>query len=218
MWSAFARQIAAYAITRRGKKLFALVGALLLCFGTTLLIDMQLCASAGFSGVLALLAVAAWLSQHVKLKRRLRERQERMAEEAIRRAARARARSEQIVRSKAAVNGAFSNAARAASDAASGTARFFAGAAAEMAREVTDAYGDVTRSVSGALDGAAQVVAGGTASLKQTWRTTWRDALAYGLALFARASEAVQEPHALPERRLAPHVIPRIGLRTDLNA
>ena len=41
MWAAFVRQFAAYAITRRGKKLFALIGVLALCFGAALLIDMS---------------------------------------------------------------------------------------------------------------------------------------------------------------------------------
>jgi dolichol-phosphate mannosyltransferase len=60
MWAAFVRQFAAYALTRRGKKLFAFLGAMLLCFATTLLIDMQLYASAGFTGLLALAAVVSF--------------------------------------------------------------------------------------------------------------------------------------------------------------
>ena len=53
MWAAFVRQFAAYAITRRGKKLFALIGVLALCFGAALLVDLQLYLSAGFTAMLA---------------------------------------------------------------------------------------------------------------------------------------------------------------------
>jgi hypothetical protein len=214
MWSAFVRQIAAYAITRRGKKLFAFLGAMLLCFATTLLIDMQLYLTAGFTGVLALFAVGAFAVQHLKLKRKWRERQQRVAEDTIRRAERAKARSESIGRTKAAFGDAIDNAARAVSDALASTARFFADRFAEMAQEVSDAYGETKETVTSAVDSTAQAVSGGAASLMQAGL----DALAKGLALFRRASEAPGEPHALSERRLAgPHAIPRIGLRPDFN-
>jgi hypothetical protein len=214
MWSAFIRQFAAYALTRRGKKLFAFLGAMLLVFATTLLIDMQLYASASFTGTLAFVAVGAFGVQHVKLKRRLRERQLRIAEDAIRRAERAKARSKKIDRTKAAVGGTFNNAARAVSTAVTGTVQFVADAVAEMAQEASDAYSDVKRTVGDAVDGTAQAVFSGTASLAQTGR----DALAKIAALFARAGEARAEPRALSERRLAgPHAIPQIGLRANLN-
>jgi hypothetical protein len=214
MWSAFIRQFAAYALTRRGKKLFALLGALLLCFATALLIDMQLTMSASLTGALTLAAAGAFVAQHFKLKRRLRERQQRLADDAIRRAARAKARGEKIGRSKAAFSGAYRNAARAVSETITGTARFFADAFAEMAQEVSDAYGDVKQTVGGAADGAAQAASSGAASLMQAGRA----ALAKAVALFARANEARAEPGALSERRLAgPHAVPRIGLRPDLN-
>jgi hypothetical protein len=213
MWSAFVRQFAAYALTRRGKKLFAFAGAMLLVFATTLLIDMQLPLTAGFTGVLAVLAVGAFGVQHVKLKRRLRDRQLRIAEDAIRRAERAKARSEKIDRTKAAVGGAFGNAARAMAEAVTGTAQFVADAVTEMAREMSDAYSDVKQTVGGAVDGTTQAVSSGTASLVQTGR----DAFATIAALFARASDARAEPRALSGRRLAgPHAIPQIGLRADL--
>jgi hypothetical protein len=214
MWSAFARQIAAYAITRRGKKLFAFIGAMLLCFATTLLIDMQLYLTAGFTGVLALFAVGAFAVQHLKLKRKWRERQQRSAEDAIRRAERAKARSEKIGTTKAALSGAVGNAAQAVSDAVAGAARFFADAVAEMAQEVSDAYGETKETVTGAVNGTAQAVSRGASSLMQAGL----EALAKGFALFRRAADARTEPYALPERRLgAPHAIPRIGLRPDLN-
>ncbi len=214
MWAAFVRQIAAYAITRRGKKLFAFIGAMLLCFATTLLFDMHLYRTAGFTAVLALVAVAAWVVQNVKLKRKWRERQQHSAEDAVRRAARAKARSEQIGRTKAAFSDAFSNAAQAVSDAIAGTAQFFADAVAEMAQEVTDAYNDTSKTVSAAVDGAAQAVSSGADSVMQAGR----DALAKVATLFARAGEAPRGPGALSGQRLAgPHAIPRIGLRPDLN-
>jgi hypothetical protein len=214
MWSAFARQIAAYAITRRGKKLFAFLGAMLLCFATTLLIDMQLPLTAGFTGVLAAAAVGAFCVQHVKLKRRGRERLKRNAEDAIRRAERAQARSEKIGETRAAFSGAVSKAAQAVSDAMSGTVRFFADAAAEMTQEVSDAYSDTKRTVSGAVDTTAQAVSSGTAGLMQAGR----DALARSLAWFRRAGDAPRAPAMLREQRLAgPHAIPRIAPPAELH-
>ena len=53
MWGALARQIAAYALTRRGKKLLAFIGTMLLCFVTAILLDLQMYISAALSGVLA---------------------------------------------------------------------------------------------------------------------------------------------------------------------
>jgi hypothetical protein len=214
MWSAFVRQIAAYAITRRGKKLFAFIGAMLLCFATTLLIDMQLPLTAGFTGVLAVFAVGAFAVQHVKLKRRGRERLERSAEDAIRRAEKAKARNEKIGETKAAFSGAIGKAAQAMSDAVTGTMQFFADAVSEMAQEVSDAYSETSKTVSGAVDTTAQAVSDGASSLMKAGM----DALARGFAWFRRAADASPAPYALPERRLgAPHAIPRIGLRPDLN-
>ena len=69
MWAAFVRQFAAYAITRRGKKLFALIGVLALCFGAALLIDMQFYVSASFAALLAGFSAVTYVVQHVKLKR-----------------------------------------------------------------------------------------------------------------------------------------------------
>lgn len=203
MWSAFVRQIAAYAITRRGKKLFALLGAMLLVFATTLLIDMHLFASAGVTGTLALFAAGTVGVQHVKLKRRERERRLRIAEDAIRRAERAKARRERIDRNKAAFAGALGGAALAVSDAVAGTARFFADAFAEMAQELAEAYGETKATVAGAANA-------GAAGLRQAGR----DALGKGFAMFRRADAARAAP--LPGRRLAPHAIPRIALRPNL--
>src|SRR5262245_50978061 len=76
MWAAFVRQFAAYAITRRGKKLFALIGVLALCFGAALLIDMQFYVSASFTALLAGFSAVAYVVQHVKLKRAEHQRSE----------------------------------------------------------------------------------------------------------------------------------------------
>ena len=94
MWAAFVRQFAAYAITRRGKKLFALIGVLTLCFGAALLIDMQLYMSASFTVLLAGFAAVTYVIQHVKLKRAEHQRLLLKAEAARQRAIAAQARLE----------------------------------------------------------------------------------------------------------------------------
>ena len=96
MWAAFVRQFAAYAITRRGKKLFALIGVLALCFGAALLIDMQFYVSASFAALLAGFSAMAYVVQHVKLKRAEHQRLLRKAEAARQRAIAAQARLERI--------------------------------------------------------------------------------------------------------------------------
>jgi Ca2+/Na+ antiporter len=213
MWAAFVRQFAAYALTRRGKKLFAFLGAMLLCFATTLLIDMQLYASAGFTGLLALAAVVSFAVHHVKLKRKQRERLARLAEEAIRRAERAKARAERIARSKAAFAGAFGSAAVAASDALGGAARFVADGFAEMAQEAADAYRETKETAGRAASAGASAVTDGVASLTQAAR----EALARVVSFMRRASLSRAAPAALAEQRLGPHAIPRIALRPDVN-
>lgn len=106
MWAAFIRQFAAYAITRRGKKLFALAGVLLLCFATVLLIDMRLYLSAGFAAVLACFAAAAFLVQHARMKRAEHDRLARKAAEARARAIAAQARLDRIDTAKSALSDA----------------------------------------------------------------------------------------------------------------
>ena len=105
MWAAFVRQFAAYAITRRGKKLFALIGVLALCFGAALLIDMQFYVSASFAALLAGFAAVTYVVQHVKLKRAEHQRLLRKAEVARQRALAAQARLERIDTAKSAVRG-----------------------------------------------------------------------------------------------------------------
>src|SRR5262245_330100 len=94
MWAAFARQAFAYALTKRGKRLFALIGVLLLGFATALLLDMQLYISATFVGTLAFGSVLYWLTQHLRIRRHEWERQQRQLEHALQRAASAEARTQ----------------------------------------------------------------------------------------------------------------------------
>jgi hypothetical protein len=111
MWAAFVRQFAAYAITRRGKKLFALIGVLALCFGAALLIDMRFYVSASFVTVLAGFSAVAYVIQHVKIKRIEHQRLLMKAEAARQRALIAQARLERIDNAKSALNGAMAGAA-----------------------------------------------------------------------------------------------------------
>ena len=116
MWAAFVRQFAASAITRRGKKLFALIGVLALCFGAALLIDMQFYVSASFAALLAGFAAVTYVVQHVKLKRAEHQRLLRKAEVARQRAIAAQARLERIDTAKSAMRGAVTGAARLVTD------------------------------------------------------------------------------------------------------
>src|SRR5215467_4106812 len=106
MWAAFVRQFAAYAITRRGKKLFALIGVLALCFGAALLIDMRFYVSASFVTLLAGFSGVAYVIQHVKIKRLELQRLLLKAEAARQRAMVAQARLERIDNAKSALQGA----------------------------------------------------------------------------------------------------------------
>ena len=106
MWAAFVRQFAAYAITRRGKKLFALIGVLALCFGAALLIDMRFYVSASFVTLLAGFSGAAYVIQHVKIKRLEHQRLLLKAEAARRRAMVAQTRLERIDNAKSVLQGA----------------------------------------------------------------------------------------------------------------
>jgi len=106
MWAAFVRQFAAYAITRRGKKLFALIGVLALCFGAALLIDMRFYVSASFVTLLAGFSAVAYVIQHVKIKRLEHQRLLLKAEAARQRAMVAQARLERIDNAKSALQGA----------------------------------------------------------------------------------------------------------------
>ena len=120
MWGALARQIAAYALTRRGKKLLAFIGTMLLCFVTAILLDLQMYISAGLSGVLAAAALVTWITQGL---RQRREQERRQVETAARREAAVAARGEKIDYAKATVTGAVRTVRSGAAYIAGGTAR-----------------------------------------------------------------------------------------------
>ena len=154
MWAAFVRQFAAYAITRRGKKLFALIGVLALCFGAALLIDMQFYVSASFAALLAGFAAVTYVVQHVKLKRAEHQRLLRKAEVARQRAVAAQARLERIDTARSALRGAVTGAERLVTD----NVAIVANEALLMATETIET---VTRSVQTA-----------TGAVDTAWRTT----------------------------------------------
>ncbi|MGB7854583.1 MAG: hypothetical protein WBL48_01640 [Pseudolabrys sp.] len=151
MWAAFVRQFAAYAITRRGKKLFALIGVLALCFGAALLIDMQFYVSASFTALLAGFAAVTYVVQHVKLKRAEHQRLLRKAEAARQRAIAAQARIERIDTAKSAVRDTAIGAVRLVTDNVS----MVANEALLMANETADS---VTRGIQ-TVTGAAETIA-----------------------------------------------------------
>ena len=153
MWAAFVRQFAAYAITRRGKKLFALIGVLALCFGAALLIDMQFYVSASFAALLAGFAAVTYVVQHVKLKRAEHQRLLRKAEAARQRALAAQARLERIDTAKSALRGTVTGAGRLVTDNVSIVAN-------EATLMVAETVGTVTRRVqnaAGAVETAARI-------------------------------------------------------------
>lgn len=170
MWSAFIRQFAAYALTRRGKRLFALAGVLLLCFAGALLIDMAYYVSASFTAVLAGVSALIWMSQHVKLRRAERERLQRKAEQARQRAIAAQARLERIDTAKSTVSGAVQGAARAVTDAVDGVVN----EAAQIAQDTAQAATGAAKAVSGAAQTVASAPANlaraGIFQLVKTWR------------------------------------------------
>jgi heme exporter protein D len=106
MWGAFARQLFAYVLTKRGKRVLGFVGTMLLCFVTALLLDLQLYLTAAFTGFLTLLALFAWLTQNVRQRRRERVLARQEAEELQRRAQAAAARAETVSRARSSVAGA----------------------------------------------------------------------------------------------------------------
>lgn len=171
MWAAFVRQIAAFAITRRGKKMFALMGVLLLCFGAALLVDLKLYFSAAFTTVLALFSAVAYVVQHVKIKRIERERLARKAEAARIRALTAQARLDRIDNAKGAVRGAVHDVARATGDAVTGTLSDAIGVAKGTLRGTTGAVTGAGRNAVGAADALARA---SFTRLAQRWQTLRR--------------------------------------------
>jgi hypothetical protein len=152
MWAAFVRQFAAYAITRRGKKLFALIGVLALCFGAALLIDLQLYLSASFTAMLAGFAAIAYVVQHVKLKRAEHQRLLHRAEAARQRAIAAQARLERIDTAKSTVRGAVTGAARLVSD----NVGIVANEALLLATETVEAVTSRVRTAGGMIETVAR--------------------------------------------------------------
>jgi len=154
MWAAFVRQFAAYAITRRGKKLFALIGVLTLCFGAALLIDMQLYVSASFTTLLAAFSAVAYVVQHVKIRRAEHQRLLRKAEIARQRAIIAQARLERIDTAKSALRSAVTGAGRIVTD----NVAIVANEAALFATETTEAVSRSVQTAAGAIDTATRAV------------------------------------------------------------
>ena len=154
MWAAFVRQFAAYAITRRGKKLFALIGVLALCFGAALLIDMRFYVSASFITVLAGFSAVAYVIQHVKIKRIEHQRLLLKAEAARQRALIAQARLERIDTAKSALRGAVTGAGRLVTDNVS----IVANEALLMANETADTVTRSVQTVTGAIETAGRAV------------------------------------------------------------
>jgi hypothetical protein len=148
MWAAFVRQFAAYAITRRGKKFFALIGVLALCFGAALLIDMQFYVSASFAALLAGFAAVTYVVQHVKLKRAEHQRLLRKAEVARQRAIAAQARLERIDTAKSALRGAVTGAGRLVTD----NVAIVGNEALLMATETIETVARSVQTATGAVD------------------------------------------------------------------
>jgi hypothetical protein len=105
MWGALVRIGARYAFFRRWKNTIVFVGGVLLCALTAFLIDAKMYLSGGFIGVFAA-GVMLWLASHyLRERREIRERERRKLEEAIKRAAAAKARSEKIDNARTAAAG-----------------------------------------------------------------------------------------------------------------
>ncbi|MGB6916679.1 MAG: hypothetical protein WBE42_28600 [Pseudolabrys sp.] len=163
MWAAFVRQFAAYAITRRGKKLFALIGVLALCFGAALLIDMRFYVSASFVGLLAGFSAVAYVVQHVKIKRAEHQRLLRKAEVARQRAIIAQARLDRIDTAKSAMRGAIADAAHLVAHNVS----VVANEALLVAKETVESVERAVRTAAGAVETIRH------ANVVQTVRSWW---------------------------------------------
>ena len=163
MWAAFVRQFAAYAITRRGKKLFALIGVLALCFGAALLIDMRFYVSANFVGLLAGFSAVAYVVQHVKIKRAEHQRLLRKAEVARQRALIAQARLDRIDTAKSAMRGAVADAAHVVAHNVS----VVANEALLVAKETVESVERAVRTAAGAVETIRH------ANVVQTVRSWW---------------------------------------------
>ena len=159
----FVRQFAAYAITRRGKKLFALIGVLALCFGAALLIDMRFYVSANFVGLLAGFSAVAYVVQHGKIKRAEHQRLLRKAEVARQRALIAQARLDRIDTAKSAMRGAIADAAHLVAHNVS----VVANEALLVAKETVESVERAVRTSAGAVETIRH------ANVVQTVRSWW---------------------------------------------
>ena len=118
MWTALVRQLMVFLFTRRGRRIAAFVGILLLFFITALLIDSRMNLTAGFAGALSVASLIAFVVSSFRHRGRQRDRDRRDAEQSARRAAAAQARSEKLGKARS----AFSGAAKTATDSAAGVA------------------------------------------------------------------------------------------------
>jgi hypothetical protein len=119
MWGALFRQLAIFLFTRRGRRIAALIGLVLLGFVTALLIDAQMYLSAAFAGAITLAAILAFIVQSFTYRKRERARIRRAAVAEIERAAAAQVRAEKRSKAKSRV----ASAAQAARGTASSMAR-----------------------------------------------------------------------------------------------
>lgn len=104
MWAALVRQITLFILTRRGKRIVALVGVILLCFATTLLIDSRMYLSAGFVGLLILAMLVQVGIGYFRQRNEQRERARQHAERVTRRAEATQTRNERFSRAKSALS------------------------------------------------------------------------------------------------------------------
>lgn len=103
MWGALFRQLAIFLFTRRGKKIAAFIGLMLLGFVTALLLDSKMYLSATFSGAITVVALFALIVQYFRQRARERVRVKRSVEDDVQRAAAAQTRSEKRNRARATV-------------------------------------------------------------------------------------------------------------------
>jgi hypothetical protein len=106
MWTALVRQLMVFLFTRRGRRIVAFIGVLLLFFITALLIDSRMHLTAAFTGAVAVVSLIAFVVNLFRHRGRQRDRERRDAEQSMRRAAAAQARSERIDKARSAVSGA----------------------------------------------------------------------------------------------------------------
>lgn len=189
MWGAFARQIFAYLLTRRGKRALAFVGMLSLCFVTALLADMQLYISATFTGGLSVVLVMMWLVQYWRVKQHDRLREKQRLEAAARRLAAAQEREQRYDRAKARMADTVRAAGATVSDNTIGVARSgFDAARAGVASTVSAAKNGVASTVSATKNGVAATVSTAKDGVASTVSAAKNGVAAAGSGVAAAAS------------------------------